>query len=270
MATPRAAVHRDLEQRLRNIEHGLREARTAATRRPKFKVSSGDLTIDGGNLTVDGGDFLLLDTDGSTVFRLGPQEYGDRGVGVYREDGTRAILVAERFAGSTFQSVSLYNHNGKAMLQEEELGDGLAAPFFPIPMQPVTGTPTASVHGLAVDVTDAAFVSTHQAGFPRQNQFMRLQIAVRASDATTAAELRVVSGTGAVLGAFLAGPWIGVHPTGSTAWTVHEPDGANHGLFAPGTYTEVVQVAVQVRRTAGTGTLSVAVPYAHGSAGSWV
>src|SRR5437868_3215629 len=126
MATPRAAQHRDLEQRLRNIEAGLRQAITRSLRRPKFEVSDGDLMINGGDLIVDGGDFLLLDTDGSTVFRLGPQVNGDRGVSIYRENGAAAVVSAKRFPGSSDQSIAVYGRGGQALMVEEELGDGLA------------------------------------------------------------------------------------------------------------------------------------------------
>lgn len=271
MATPEGAKHRDLEQRLRDIEQRLREVALVALRRPKFELSQGDLTVLGGMFVVDGGDFLLLDTDGSTVFRLGPQQFGDRGVTISRQNGQQAVTVRKRFAGSTDQSVAVYGRGGEQLVVEEELGTGFAAPAFPLQVQPLlaaSGAVQAGPHGLEVSTTSATFAGTHFTSFLRQNQYLRMTVAVKASDASTAAEVRVVdTATGFVLRPFLADPWVGVRAAGSTGYTILQA-GVTVPLVAPGAVGELVRLEVQARRTAGTGTVTVAVPFAQGSSGA--
>ena len=56
MTTPRAAEHRDIEQRFRNIEQKLRDVASRALRREALSVSSGDLSVsDGGSISVTNG-----------------------------------------------------------------------------------------------------------------------------------------------------------------------------------------------------------------------
>lgn len=272
MATPEAAKHRDIEQRFRDIERLLRDLASSAFRRPKFEVSEGDLTISGGDLIVDGGDFQLLDTDGSMVFRLGPQLHGDRGVSMLRVDGTEAVAVRKRFSGSTDQSIGIYDRNSKQLLVEEELGDGFAAPFFPLDVQPylaASAAVQAGPHGFEVATTATSFTSTHHLEFFRQNQYLRIRVAVKASDTTTAAEVQVVNAdTGNALRTFLAPQtWVGSRVAGSTGYTILEA-GGTVPLVAPGALGSIARLRVQVRRTAGTGTLTVAVPFASGTSGA--
>lgn len=265
MATPEAAKHRDLEQRFRDLERRVRDLTSRALQRPKFAVTDGDLTISGGALVVDGGDFLLLDTDGSTVFRLGPQLWGDRGVSIFREDGALAVAVRKAFENSPDQTLEVRDRDGVLLLAEEALGAGLSRPFLHVPMHPVLATPGTLQHGpygAEVPVATATWTTTHQAWFTRHNQYARFVAQVSASDATTAAEVRVVNAdTSEVLGAFLAGAWTGTRAAGGTAHTEVE----SPAIFLPGAPEDDVSVALQVRRTAGTGTLQVALPRSQGA-----
>lgn len=70
MTTPRGAKHRDLEQRLRDIEAQLRELTAASLRRKQLGVSQGDFVVSGGGNVVvkDGGDLEILDAGGAVVF----------------------------------------------------------------------------------------------------------------------------------------------------------------------------------------------------------
>lgn len=265
MATPRGSEHRDLEQRFRNLEQRLRELAAVALRRPKFEVSAGDLTISGGDLVVDGGDFLLLDTDGSTVFRLGPQEHGDRGVSLSREDGSLALAVRKGFENVP-QTIEIRDADGNTLLAEESLGNGLSRPILHIPMQPVQATAAALLcgpYGWEVPCAATSFTTTHQAWYARGNQFGFFRLRIAASDTTTAAEVKVINAlSGDHLGAFLAGGWTGVRAAGSTGYT----EVTSPALFLPGLPNESgIELAVQVRRTAGAGTLQVALPESRGA-----
>lgn len=264
MATPPAAEHRDLEARFRKLEQAVKALAAAVTRRPKFEVSSGDLTINGGDLVVDGGDFLLLDTDGSTVFRLGPQEHGDRGVSIYREDGPVALSVSQLFEGSGQQEIRIMDRFGNEIVGEESLGSGLSAPWLSIPLQPVMDTPAspqAGPWGWEVPVATTAWTTAHQGWFSRTNQFASFRLRIAASDTTTAAEARVVdAATGTVLGQFLEPPLVGGRAAGSTDYA----EVLLESLVVLGSPNTSQSVQVQVRRTAGAGTLRVAVPESRG------
>lgn len=266
MATPRAAQHRDLEQRLRDIEGRLREVITVATRRPKFEVSEGDLTISGGDLVVDGGDFLLLDTDGSTVFRLGPQFFGDRGVAIFREDGSQSFYCTQPFDGYDGQIMGLLDRFGNDILQESPFGEGREAPYQAMPFQPVgtAGTaPTCGPFGWERAVTSTSFVDAFRWRGHQENPWARFRFNVRFSNTTTSCEVRVVDkDTGNGLQGFLVGSaWTGSVAMGSTAdQSLDTP----YGLAMPGGWMGAVDLAVQVRRTAGTGTINLAVVTAQG------
>lgn len=256
MGTPRAAEHRDLEQRFRNLEDQLRKVFGVIARRPQFEVSAGDLTIRGGNLVVDGGDFLLLDTDGSTVFRLGPQFFGDRGVSISREDGSQALVMAQPFEGFDGQLIIMQDRFGNVILRESPFGEGADVPYLPLTFQPVTAASAAvqfGPHGLEVSTTSGTFVDAFKWRGYRHNPWLRMRLQVRCSDTTTSAEVQVVDkATGDPLEPFLGSPWLGTRATGTTAYVAVDPA---VGLALPGVPEDTIEVAVQVRRTAGAGTV---------------
>lgn len=243
---------RELEEQINALRS---ERRAAAT------------TIGSGGLIIDGGDLLALDVDGSVVFRLGPQLYDDRGVSIVRENGVSALELRKSFSNSTEQSLVLRDADGAVLIAEESLGAGLGQPFLPIPLQPVTAATTSLNTGpWGFEVTSSAatgtWVSTHQAWYARHNQFGLFRLRVAASDASTAGEVRVINvASGLAIGGFLAGAWTGVRALGATTYT----EIVSPGLTLPGTVHTAISVAVQVRRTAGTGTLTVAVPESRGT-----
>jgi hypothetical protein len=250
VATPRAAEHRDLEQRLRDLEAALAKVRSAVSRRPQFTVSSGDLT-------VDGGDVLMLDTDGSVLFRLGAQQFGDRGIGVYRQDGSAALEVRQANVGGV-QQVIIRDSTGAALLSESGFGAGLSRPRIPMPVLP-TKTPAAyGTNGPEVTSTSGTFETVYVCATRRQNPLWVPVLNVKCSDTTTAAEVRVLNdATGTPLVEFgSSSGWVGVKAAGSTAWSELTP-----ALNVPGVAVDArMRMTVQVRRTAGAGTVSVAVP----------
>lgn len=248
-------VNRELRALRRKVEALTSERRASAT------------TIGSGGLVVDGGLVVMLDVDGSEMFRLGPQIFADRGLTIARESGTVAFEMRKTFSNSATQSVYVRDDNGDVLLAEESLGNGLAQPYLPIPLQPVTATATAlntGPWGPEVVVNSATFTSTHQAWFARHNQYGLFRIRIAASDLTTAAEVRVINvATGNPLNAFFQPAWLGTRAAGSTGYTEVVTPGAD-GLLLPGLVHTEISVAVQVRRSAGAGTLSVAVPTSHG------
>lgn len=222
-------------------------------------------TIGSGGFTVDGGDVVMLDTDGSVLFRLGTQTQGDRGITISREDASLALGVRKVFA-NTAQVIEIRDADGYPVVAEEPLGNGLSRPILHIPMQPVQVTPStlqAGPYGWQVPCTSGTFITTHQAWYARGNQYGSFRVRISASDTTTAAEVKVINAlNGDHLGPFLAGGWTGVRAVG----TVDFVEVVSPALFLPGNPDEHgVTIALQVRRTAGAGTLQVALTESHGS-----
>lgn len=241
---------RELERMIEEMRH---ERRTAAT------------TIgNGGSLEVDGGDVIMRDTDGSIMFRLGTQTHGDRGLTISRAAGEEALSIARLFSNSTQQEVRLKDRYGFELVAEEALGSGPAKPFLHIPMVPVlaaAGSLNAGPYSWEVPVTSGTYVDVFRAGFARHNQFGSFRLRIAASDTTTSGEVRLVNAnTSDHLGQFLSGPYTATRATGSTAYTeVLVPS-----IFMPGDPWVSIALALQVRRTAGAGTLRVAVAESRG------
>ena len=167
MATPRAAVHRDVEQRFRDIEAKVRQVLTVLGQRPKFEVTSGDLTLSGGSLVVDGGDVVMLDTDGSTLFKLGPQEFGDRGVSIYRENGTPALEVTKPNVNAV-QAWRMKDSSENVILAESGFGAGLGRPRLPSHPFP-TSTPAYGAYGPEVSTSSTSWATLFAVHDRRQN-----------------------------------------------------------------------------------------------------
>lgn len=261
MATPAAAEHRDLEARFRKLEAAVKVLAAAIARRPQFEVSAGDLTISGGDLVVDGGDFLLLDTDGSTVFKLGPQEHGDRGVSMYREVGT-PVMEVRKESSNLPQRWVMRDGFGNIVVSESAFGVGLSRPRLAHPVIPAA-TPTYGVYGQEVSSAADTFTTVFRMECRRQNTNWQPRLQVSTSDTTTAAEVRVVNADFAsfILNDFFtSADWIGAVAAGSTGFRQLDPT-----LVLFGNVDEYIRLAVQVRRTAGTGTVKVAIPSSYGA-----
>lgn len=222
---------------------------------------AGILGLGGVEVTAD--EVLMRDDNGEVLFSLGPQTHGDRGVSVFRDDGTIALAVRKNFS-NTPQVIQISDADGYVILGEESLGNGLARPHLHVPMHPVMATATTLQHGPwgpEVPVTSGTFVTTHQAWWARHNQYGRFNVRIAASDITTSAEVQVINANdGTPLGAFLAGAWTGTRATGSTGYT----EVVSPSIFMPSNPEDRVSVALQVRRSAGAGTLRVALPESHG------
>lgn len=205
-----------------------------------------------------------MSANGVTVFKLGLQNYGDYGMTINREDGSPAVAVRKEFA-NVAQVVTVTDDTGNALLAEESLGSGLKFPILHIPMQPVqavAGTLQCGPFGWQLPIATATFTSTHQAWYARGNQYGAFRVQISASDTTTAAEVRVINiGNGDQLGPFLSGPWTGTRAAGSTGFV----EVVSPALFLPGNPNENnVRIGLQVRRSAGAGTLQVALTESHG------
>lgn len=101
MATPQAAVPRDLEQRIRNIESTLRQITSATLRQRQLSVTEGDFVVSGGGnvLVRDGGNIngTYPDNSPALVFGRGLSNTSGhdyvRGIEVRKPDGIELFMV---------------------------------------------------------------------------------------------------------------------------------------------------------------------------------
>lgn len=217
-----------------------------------------------GGVTITDNDVVMLGEDGTVMFRLGPQINGDFGFQISREDGTKAFTLSRLFAISTQQELRLFDRFGNGLVEEEALGAGMSKPMLPIVMRPIqaaAATLLAGPHGWEVPTSDAAWVTIFQSNYPRHNQYGTFRAMIAASDATTAAEMRLINAAdGNHLGQFLAGPYTATRAAGGTAYV----ETVLPSIVLPGDPHADASLALQVRRTAGTGTLQVALTYSNG------
>lgn len=104
MATPRAAEHRDLEQRFRKLERQVRQLVAKALSRETLAVTSGDFTVSGGGDVVvqDGGSIIARYPTGEAAVILGGVDLTGDGLPdgtqlqVLEEDGTSNVFTLYR------------------------------------------------------------------------------------------------------------------------------------------------------------------------------
>jgi len=219
---------------------------------------SGTTTLGGtvpvsGNMTVPG-EFTALDTDGSVLLKSGTQEFGDRGLTVNRDDGTPAIVVKRVFsAGDVRQSLQMYDPSGRAIA-----GDSIVAQSgFDVPNVPIPWTPSdVTLNTYARSTSSVTFVPLFEHYGYRQNPGLRLKIKAWCSDATTTADIQVWDAIG---GSYLAGFFAPVRvinvPLATTTPTVF----TSLAMVLPGAMAEDIQLEIHVKRTAGAGSVNVAV-----------
>ena len=245
-------LDREIKALKRELEALRSERRAAAT-----TIGTGDLRLaNGGSLVVDGGDVVMLDVDGSVLFRLGLQALGDRGVSIFREDGTLAFEVAKPNALAV-QAWRLKDSDGTTIVSESGFGEGLGRPRLPSRPFP-TATPAWGMYGAEVATTSSTFTTLFAVQDRRQNPLWAPAFRVKCSDTTTAAEVQVIdAATSTPLAEFGFGAWTGVRPVGSTGYTELTPAlNVPTSVGVDGRY----RFEVQARRTAGAGTVTLAIP----------
>lgn len=209
----------------------------------------------GGMFLVDGGDVIMLNAALVEVFRLGIQTFGDRGLTVRREDGSIVYRMAKPFSPTDVQKFQTFDSLGRITG-----GDSvLALSGFDAPHQRLHFTPTDYTSAaLAQATTSTTFVATHESRDLHQNPALKPQFMARCSDGTTAGEIQVWDViNGAYLGGYLGTP--ATHtvtvPAGTTTFTAFEPATA---MQLPGSMSDLMHLQIHVRRTAGTGSVTVA------------
>lgn len=212
--------------------------------------------VGAGRVVVDERDVVMYDDDGSVLFRLGAQSFGDRGVSIYRDDATLAFEVAKANPLAV-QAWRLKDSGGNEIVSESGFGSGLGRPRLPCQPFPVSA-PTYGTYGPEVSTTSATFATLFAMQDRRQNPLWAPAFQVKCSDITTSAEVRVIdAATSSALSEFGAGAWTGARPTGSTAYAELNPAlVVTSSIAIGGRY----RFEIQARRTAGAGTVTVALP----------
>lgn len=249
-------INRRFQELKREIESLRSERRAAAT-----SVETGNIRLaNGGSLVVDGGDVVMLDADGSVLFSIGEQEHGDRGVTVYREDGTVAITAAK--ADPTLpQAVRILDASGNSLLTEWPFGNGAQRPRMVHAIHPVVEPAGWTEWGPHTATTSATFERAWAGATYKLNPLWGPRLYLWCSDATTAAEVKCVrKDTGATYNLFLGDTALQTVAAGTTTPTLWAPA----GCVLQGGIDARIDYAIEARVTAGAGSVNIAVPISVG------
>lgn len=263
-----AQLHRDIRA-LKAAVAFLRSSRDLVGRATvdvgKNLIIKGVLRVVGGlDLT---GTLSMKTTDGTELFRMGDMTFG-RGIAMTRDNGSEAIVLRKPFSNGDQQQWVMYDQNGAAVIAENPLTGGLSRPYLEHPFQPVSDTSgtaiTCGPYGLERTTSATGWTTLFAWDGKRQNGFLDLKIAAVCSDGTTAGEMQVVNlDTMVPLPGYVLAPWLATIPAGTTTLTLFDPtpdqvDTAGVGVGAQ------LRLGLQVRRTSGSGSITVAVPQAIG------
>ncbi|UNZ18864.1 hypothetical protein [Streptomyces sp. 891-h] len=227
-----AHVPRDLLDRIAALEREVRTLRGRSQIRPALdSVTAGDVVIG------RGGQLMAETPDGYRTFAVGQTRDGDWGVGIGRDDGTRALTVGDE-SGTDAQMIRMFSRDGDVIVMDDAYADGyLGRPWVPVPM------------ASAVPITAAEWSTAFVGQWWVQHAVLLAHFTVYAPAGTTC-EARLVMGSGAdqqQLGAVLTAS-DGAEPSTTVRVTRSMHDRA-HGAGA--------SLRIQTRRTSGTGTGSV-------------
>jgi hypothetical protein len=130
--------------------------------------------------------FVFYSDTGSKIMEVGSQsQFGDRGLVVYRNDGSEAIRVA-RFADSVpDQVLQLKDRGGNVIFQDDYVtGNGVNWPKLPVTFYPVTTVFEATT-------TSTTFVNLFRARPRYQNPNMRLVLQAFTTGATVQGQIQL-------------------------------------------------------------------------------
>lgn len=262
-------INRKFQAVKEEIEALRSERRAAAT-----TIADGGSMIVRGLLQIAGsldltGTLLMRSEAGNDVVRMGEMPHGDIGLEFSREDGTAAFSMSKPFGPGSPQMWSLYDRDGQRVVSENDLGPGLRRPFLEHPLQPVattTGTAvTCGPYGWERTTDSATWETLYAYDGRAQNPWIDLKFAAFCSDGTTAGEIRVLNvETGTALPGFLEPSWVGLVPAGTTSYLIVDPPNTRMVMPEVDDFGAYIRLGVQVRVTAGTGSITLAVPQSIG------
>lgn len=261
-------INRRFAEIKREIESLRSERRAAST-----TIAEGGSLLVRGFLRVVGsldltGTLSMKSDEGDELVRIGDMQYG-RGFELKRDDGSQALAFRKPFDISAVQAWVLLDRQGQVIVAESDLGPGLSRPHLEHPLQPVAPTSgttlTCGPHGWERQTSSTSWETLYVYDGKAQNPFLDFKFAAFCSDGTTAGEIQVVDlETGNPLLGFFEPAWLGVVPAGSTSYTVVDPPNTRITTPEMSTFGAYIRLGVQVRRTAGSGSITLAVPQSIG------
>ncbi|WP_457028115.1 hypothetical protein [Kitasatospora sp. P5_F3] len=230
-------VPRDILDELRELKARLRLVEGRAQIRPALSE------IKGGTVTIsEGGQLIVKAPGGQTVFYVGrvspdhPDFSPQQGLIASREDGTPALTIWSA-TGTGVQPIVLWDHLGQSIFAEDLVAGGLAGPNFGSDAwYGVTEVP-------AWTTTSGSFVTCMSLPWKKWHPRVQGAFLARCSDGSTSGEIRLLDGSGAVIGTAVLG--LGAYTVGSVTGSI---TGAHQGDQT---------LVWQARRTAGAGTVGV-------------
>ena len=231
----------DLERQVRELQAGRRlEAAT---------IGAGGLRVAGGTITIEDGSLTVRHANGTELLHLGPGTVSGepvRFMRIRRPDGSTVFFTYGSDDGDAFWA--LYDKSENIIVSDDGQSEqGLARPWLPL-----QAVPTSWHSARQQSTTSGTFTPLWTISSPRQHPRLRVQLMVQ-FDGGVAAEVQVrdpASGT------VIAGP---------TALSA----GAFQYLTMTGTlpsaaYLSLLKLDVEMRVSAGAGTVGCSLIYAQG------
>lgn len=244
MATPAGAQHRDLEQRLRDMERQVQALTSALLHRRQQNVTEGDFVVSGGGDVIvrDGGAIKALHDNGTNgVHYGGLVSEGTEiptGVGllVQTETGSDIARFGTTATPDGSQAIIRDRNERPIVYDDGPTGFGLGAPFLPVPLWK-----NGSSNGYTNSTTtyETAYLGDMVVQFP----YLRVYVKCYAG-ATDEGQVRVLL-NGAVAGAAQT------IPNGGTFLTFTIP---LHTAYA---HNSTVSVEVQCRKLSGSNAVTI-------------
>jgi hypothetical protein len=221
------------------------------------RIARMDLSLRAASTVIDTGTFRVVDpTTGITLLYIGLLPNGDYGIELYRDDGTIAMRVGRATPTDGSQIINIYNRSGDAIHGDQFLNPAGAVDTG-IVLEPVK----ASEYTTPVAVTSGTFVDTHIFRGVYVGAQPRVKITAICTDGTTAGEFRLADAAGnSLTGFFGATVDPKAIPTGTTSETDFENDQDPNYFYTLALNSDYF-VKLQVRRTAGAGTINIKAKY---------
>jgi len=267
MATPRPTPQDPswINTELKRLEQKITEGRYAQNL--DAATLEGTLEVIGTILLRGLGILTVLTATDAVILQVGPQPYGDQGFTLTRENGVPAIIMRKPFALSTDQLLDVRDRFANAIFAEGAFAPGIEAPFLELPMRAVgtaggQAAPTIGLYGDERTSSSSTLTTVFRCDTTRQNATGRFRFMCRVSTSGTTGDVRVVDidNSNATLN-----QWFGSALVCTFSATT-DTEVISPGLALPGTYGQPMRLGVQISRTAGAGTVTVAVTQSSGGA----